>query len=406
MVCWTWVTVVAKLPTHLQLQLRLKPITLVFLRMLSKPAVWVLRAPKIGGGSSAFFTVELGLTPQDANFSGASVPFDAYNRSTTNGGSSVDNRQSFLGLKKNGIGQFAFGRQYTVIFQEVAKTDADQMNNLVGNVIYQGSTKVAAGSNTGGSYGESFTNRVSNALTAESDTFAGFKAAGFFAVNNSTKTSSTAATNATSGYGVSNYNGWGLNANYTWNKLYATVAYQSLKTQLTNDYTSVAANLNTNDGQPLAPVVVAASTAANIPAIMLADKQTYVAASYDFGILKAYVQWIGRKIQNDTTVAASSLYAGAQMNRTAQQIGVRSFITPTIEGFGSIGNGKITGPMTATGAPASNSFVGWQVGSNYYLSKRTNVYAIYGSQQTSQTSAVQGSGASANQYAVGLRHTF
>jgi predicted porin len=361
----------------------------------------------LGGGASAFFTVELGLAPQDANLSGSTAPQDSFNKSMTNGGGQVDNRQSFVGLKKNGIGQFAFGRQYTVIFQEAAKTDTSQLANIVGNVIYQGTTSAPSGTaGTGYGYGESFTNRTSNTLTVGSASFAGFQGNAFYALKNSTKTSDTAATNLTSGYGVTNYNGYGLNLNYTWNKLYATVAYQSIKTQLTNDYTSAATTTNVNDGGVLAPVVIAAATTTTIPAIMLADKQTYAAATYDFGILKAYAQWIGRKIQNDTTVAASSLYAGSQLNRTAQQIGVRSFVTPTIEAYASIGNGKITGPQLSTGQPASLSFVGYQLGSNYWLSKRTNLYAIYGQNQTGASTTVAGGGASANQYAVGVRHTF
>ena len=138
------------------------------------------------------------------------------------------------------------------------------------------------------------------------------------------------------------------------------------------------------------------------------DKQTYVGGTYDFGILKAYAQWSGRKVQNDvgysTTVAA-----GQQANRTAQQLGVRSYITPTVEAWGSIGNGKYTGAAASatSGLPASVSFIGWQLGSNYYLSKRTNLYAIYGqTQSTSGSANTAGSGATANQYALGMRHTF
>jgi predicted porin len=55
------------------------------------------------------------------------------------------------------------------------------------------------------------------------------------------------------------------------------------------------------------------------------------------------------------------------------------------------------------GGPTSN-FTGWQVGSNYILSKRTNLYAIYGASQTSSNSTT--ASASGSQYAVGLRHTF
>jgi predicted porin len=123
------------------------------------------------------------------------------------------------------------------------------------------------------------------------------------------------------------------------------------------------------------------------------DNQAYVAATYDFGILKAYAGWIDRKA---TTVQTSNSYA----KRTAQQIGVRSFITPTIEAWASIGNGRYT--AFGVGSPTAN-FTGYQVGSNYLLSKRTNLYAIFGSTQTSTTTSGAGS---QNNYAVGVRHTF
>ena len=112
--------------------------------------------------------------------------------------------------------------------------------------------------------------------------------------------------------------------------------------------------------------------------------------------MKAYAQWVGRRVQND--------YAGGeQLNRNAQQIGVRSFITPTIETWASIGNGKY---RTTVGTTSAN-ITGWQLGTNYLLSKRTNLYAIYGQTQTSSGSTTPNTtGAGANQYAVGVRHTF
>jgi len=70
--------------------------------------------------------------------------------------------------------------------------------------------------------------------------------------------------------------------------------------------------------------------------------------------------------------------------------------------------GKYKGaPLSATAASPTVNFTGWQLGGNYYLSKRTNLYAIYGQQQTSSTTPnTTGSGNTANQYALGLRHTF
>jgi len=358
----------------------------------------------LGGGASAFFTVEMGLTPQNPALGGATAK-DGFQGTDQNGGSSIDNRQSFAGLKKNGIGQFAFGRQYTPIFNAGAATDASQYANVLGNVIYNGSSVAgqdASGGNSG-SVNTAFTNRGSNALTASSDKFAGFGVSGMYALNNQNVTQLT-VNNSSGGGGMTNWNGWGLSADYTWQKLYLTVAYQSFKTQYTNGVYSSAGNINLGAGATGGQSVTAAQLFAPSTA---ADKQTYVGGTYDFGILKAYAQWVGRKIQQDNAAYSTATTTGTQLNRTAQQIGVRSYITPTIEAWASVGNGKYTGPVTTAGTPASLSFFGYQLGGNYYLSKRTNLYAIYGqTQSTSGTTGVAGSGSSGNQYALGMRHTF
>jgi predicted porin len=146
------------------------------------------------------------------------------------------------------------------------------------------------------------------------------------------------------------------------------------------------------------------------------DNQMYIAATYDFGILKAYAQYINRKV-------SATYNNGLYVKRTAQQIGVRGNVTKTIEGFASVGTGKVTnsydvgasGNSIATqtvGAP----FSGYQLGSNYWLSKRTNLYAIYGITQTGNavypttvngaTAAVNANSNSISAYALGVRHTF
>jgi len=377
----------------------------------------------LGGGASAFFTVEMGLTPQNPNIGGTTAN-DKIQGTDQNGGSTLDNRQSFVGLKKNGIGQAAFGRQYTPIFNAGAATDASQYANVLGNVIYNGSSIAGVDAQGGnyGSYNSAFTNRASNALTFNSDKFAGFGVNGMYAMNNQNSTqfgsvvagATAAQVTAASTFGGNvNWNGWGLSADYTWQKLYLTVAYQSFKTQYANPIVPATGLINVGGtgqgGQSI-------STATLFGASTLSDKQTYVGGTYDFGILKAYAQWVGRKVQQDNAASNSLSVTGAQLNRTAQQIGVRSYITPTIEAWGSVGSGKYTGPVSTSAVtggaavgtlPASVNFIGWQLGSNYYLSKRTNLYAIYGQTQTSSgTSGTPGSGSSGNQYALGVRHTF
>ena len=113
----------------------------------------------LGGGTSAFFTVEFALAPQDITVSG-----------NTNGG--LSNRQTFVGLKKAGLGQTAVGLQYTPVFNAAAATDPGQLNNMTGNVVYASSTGLTSGSASSNNFG--FTNRTGNTLSVKSDNFAGF----------------------------------------------------------------------------------------------------------------------------------------------------------------------------------------------------------------------------------------
>jgi len=370
----------------------------------------------LGGGASAFFTVELGLTPANSELSGGTAE-DRLQKTTGGSGSTIDNRQSFVGLKKNGIGQFAFGRQYTPIFNTGAATSPGQYNNVVGDLVYlSGSVYSSSGTVNSSNNNLGFTNRASNALTAQSDNFAGFVVGGMYAMNNQNQTELAApgAYTASSG-GNTNWSGWGLNGSFTWQKLYVGVAYQSFKTQYNTGVGVGQSIMNVGSPAVTSGQVTGTDTTVSNNAVsgtaklfnaaQISDKQTLVGATYDFGILKAYAQWVGRKVQND--YADGSAAAGEQFNRNAQQIGVRSYITPTIESWASIGNGK----AKVTQGAASMNFTGWQIGSNYYLSKRTNLYAIYGQNNTSSASQANGTPASlsssgSQQYALGVRHTF
>ena len=164
-------------------------------------------------------------------------------------------------------------------------------------------------------------------------------------------------------------------------RLYVVAAFQNFKNQSNvSNVTLTTANTAIDNG------------------INTSSNESYAAATYDFGIAKAYVNWVSRKV---TSVLNSNNYA----KRAGQQIGVRSYITPTIEAWGTVGTGRYT--AYGAGEPTANMNA-WQLGSNYYLSKRTNLYAIYGKAQTSNIVSVAGvnGAASSSQYAVGVRHTF
>ena len=323
----------------------------------------------LGGGKSAFFTIETGMQPSNAT------------------ASTWNNRQSFVGLKSNGLGQASIGTQYTTVFQALAATDVGQTNNMPGSAVYpvnpngngnSGATPFASTGSAGSGTSDGLTVRTSNTLQAQSDKFAGLSLGAMLVQNGSTTTPTT------TGSTTNNYTGWGLKLDYTWNKLYLVLANNALRSSNPS------------------PTVVSVATSS--PAIWSAagggnntqDNQQYAAATYDFGILKAYLQYVNRK---DTSTVDTSYYA----KRSAQQIGVRSYITPTIEGWANWGNGKDT--AFGQSQPSAN-FTAWQAGLNYYLSKRTNLYGIYGANNLSSSSSTAGLALNNTGFAVGVRHTF
>jgi predicted porin len=343
----------------------------------------------LGGGMSAFFTAEFQLYPEDQQLSGnGTTVADSAKQGyqTTTGG--LLNRQTFVGLKKNGIGQAAVGTQYTPVFNAGAATSPGQYNNMLGDVVYAGST--TAGNNGGGAVSTGFTNRTSNTLTVQSDKFAGFSAGAMYTLNNS-NTSQTGTAAAPVGGNV-NANGWGLNADYTYKKFYITAAYQALKQLTTASNVGAVTTTNTVPWTGAQPSSLVSGSGLNVQ-----DNQFLAGTTYDFGILKAYAQYVSRK-------ATSTISSNYYVKRSAEQIGVRSYITPTIEAWASAGLGRYT--AFGSGQPTGN-FNGWQLGSNYYLSKRTNLYAIYGQQLFSNTNTGTATvSAGANNYAIGVRHTF
>lgn len=306
----------------------------------------------LGGGMNAFFTIE-----QDVNVNSTS-------QSITN------NRQSFVGLGKKGLGNVAFGMQNTLVHNAVGATDPGQQNNMPGSIIYPVSANTTANAASGNGSGYAYTVRTPNTLALKSDSFAGFKVNAMYSMNNKDSTVESSLTG-----GNANATAWGISADYTWQKLYVTVAYQNLKNETAN---TTADTFGTTIGSM----------------VNTTSAQTYAGATYDFGILKAYANYINRKDSNNFNT-------NEYLKRSGQQIGVRSFITPTIEAWANIGNGDYA--AYGTGSPTAN-FTAYQVGGNYWLSKRTNLYTIFGSTQTSSTSSTASYGS--NAYAVGVRHTF
>ncbi len=333
----------------------------------------------LGGGTAAIFTFEVGLQPAGNagnNTNGTST--DAAGAGTW----APNVRQAFVGLSQKGLGNVRVGTQNTLFWEQAGSNTTGQLAQTLGSMLAPTSDgaflSTSAQGGNAGSQSAAYTARTTNTIRFASDRMMGLIAKAAYTQSNrdSTQTANT-ATSQTGGN--NNQNGYQLALDYVFQKANVQASYASFTSEN--------------------PFTVAPSATTTIPwgsgiqGNNAKDAQTLITASYDFGILKAYAGWTDRKV-------TSSLNSNLYVKRTAQEIGVRSFITPKIEGWASVGNGR----FTAFGAnqPTAN-IVGYQLGSNYWMSKRTNLYAIFGAHGTSSTS----NGAyNANQYSVGARHTF
>ena len=414
----------------------------------------------MGGGTSAFFTVEFGLTPTDSQSIGGGGSIAGTAGSGGGNGNSqgagLNNRQSFAGIKKNGIGAFSIGTQYTPMHEGVAITDPGMQNNMPGNLIYVSDLSVNSYGNQftaanapnngnfgaaptvggpGGGGGAAYIVRSGNSLKFVSDPYAGVVAKLMYAQSNSNTNTTTpaAGTNVTANSGGTiNNTLTAVGLEWTWNKLVAVADYtqakaQTYASQVTVNGINTTAPAGSYNAQTPAGLFQVQGTAvpagttwgAGSTAQNILENNQYLGAVYDFGILKGYVNYVARK-------ASATYDSNVFMKRTAQQIGVRSFVTPQIEAWASGATGKVTNsyysPPAIGGAQngGTNSVganvTAFQLGSNYWLSKRTNLYAIYGitktgnavypNSTTGNTATINANSSAISAYAVGMRHTF
>jgi predicted porin len=338
----------------------------------------------LGGGTRAFFTAEFGVAPTSWNLSG-------------NDNDGLFNRQTFVGLAQKGIGQAAIGTQYTPVHVAVGRTDPGQTNNIQGNLVY--SVDSATGSTM--STMPSYSVRYNNALTLQTERISGFQLSAIY--NNSNSNSNNPASIQT----VGNNQAYGLGLNFVWNKLNIDVATNQSRQQAIS-----GSAVQTAYGPSAA---VRNSAVPNLLGNNVNWGQTYVGATYDFGIFTAYAQYLSSKM-------VSNANDQAYVQRNVSQIGIRSYVTKTVEAWASGGMGRLSAgglstfaSNSATGAASSQNALatttrttsdlnGYQLGANYWLSKRTNMYAIFGQQVRSQTASISAAGQSS--YGLGLRHTF
>jgi predicted porin len=358
--------------------------------MLSTSRLGFRGVEDLGGGMSASFVAEMGLTPTGNGFSGSTN----FNSSPMGSGyvhnaGGVDSRQMFAGLGSKGLGEIRIGRQNTPVHEAICATNAGQCNALVGDLINQSANSSATQTVANG-LAVSHQVRASNSITARTENINGFQATALLSVNNNfVENPNNVAINTQAGQGATNYRMWGLNGSFTGIKnLDARVAHQV--TGLNRDNIAATANSQIVIGSALFDIAPAATQG------IARREQTdqYANLSYNFGVAKVALQTSVLKVE-DSGIQA--------LKRTANQLAVNVPVSGAIGVWASYGVGKYQ--LLTSGR--NTAFTGMQLGTTYNLSKRTNLYGIYG--QVKQDALNQTAGQvdyKDQQYAVGIRHSF
>jgi predicted porin len=349
----------------------------------------------LGGGLSAQFNLEY----QVANGTGTTT--------TTN------IRTSTVGLTSKQFGTFNIGRQLTGMHNVLTATSPISGNNMAGDIQY--SDSVSSSDTAGISLRQHRgTNgieavRANNSLSYITPTMSGFNARVDYASDKSNADSSVVGNDAKLDH-------LGLSANYTQGNLLVTAGTHTVKGKLAP---VTAKNGIYNDGTNADTGYYYASKAAAktdytivaaVKGIDATNDETKftvdaIAARYTIGAVKLNAIYSEKK----------QSYEGIQgYKQDAMQFGVSYDIGKvTLAGQYGEGSTKFTNgtDKTTNGAKLDNK--AYQLAAIYNLSKRTNVYAVYGTDEQKQASnstdgtfGTNGDKIQRTQYAVGLRHSF
>ena len=356
----------------------------------------------MGGGMKTMFYVESGLqvsssSPEQGGLGGTGA--------TNNGPGPLGNvRQAFLGLGSK-YGNLTAGWQYTPEYFQ-------RTTNIGGSANTLGIAATTA-SNGGIAVASRGTLDSMNAFKYESPKFFDTTFTAMVGTSNTTQTSaygvstSAAATaqslNASAVGGGQNITSTGLGqalaANWSKGNAQGTLSYSKEKVINSNAY------YYTNGGMAINPVTVTTVatgssvtyTGATIATANTTQQNFMASGSYDFGIVKV----MGIAANRRTTANATS----AVTNVDIYNVGALVPVTPTIK----LGANYAYAHAGASGKDSKNQ--AFQASVQYSLSKRTTAYALasravmsdIGAAASAITSTVT---TSANQYSLGLAHTF
>lgn len=272
----------------------------------------------LGNGLSANFVLETGINVDTGGFAQTNTAFG---------------RQAYVGLNSDSLGSVRLGLQYTPLRQAVDAIDPFNIG-LAGNAL-----KTLGG----GGYQE----RVKNAVTYSTPSWAGFSGQVAYGFG---ETAGNSSANRTSGFGV----------NYDMGNAAVRLAYNKTNT--------------------------------NVPLLTNTDaRDTFLGGTYDFGFVKAHAAYADRKLDNNllaTTTKSRNYLLGASVPLGAHNI-MASYIRNDVRNIGSSNSNQ------------------YAIGYTYTMSKRTNLYSSYGRYTNDGLAALNANpGLTGSQLNAGIRHIF
>ena len=354
----------------------------------------------LGGGKAAFFNLEYDLvdlgtggngtntssTVADVNpATGSSGVNGLVSAGTTNYANGFGARLAFIGLRDKGLGELRVGRQAQLIHTVIANGLAGAGNNVAGSFYSSGTNSMANSAAI-----RPHLVFVNRAITYFSPNMGGF-VLGLQTSNQLVSASDSAASTST-------------------NETSASLAFTGIK-NLNVQAAITKIHNNTSPGTASTNTVGAGSTAANATLFQQSNnvQLTALTANYNFGSVQAF----GAAVQNSTSSLAGVNFA----KTTTYEIGVRAPVTPAVtlvasaftgtrDGSGTASTSTLTGSNAITGALGDANVNGYQLGSIYNLSKRSSLYAIYGTQAIKGKSAQTNAKTESTGMAIGVRHSF
>jgi len=315
---------------------------------------------------SATFNYELAITP------GSGALNTTAGTGSTDANVSTAPRTSTVGLVSKSFGSLQMGRALTGIHGVIAG-DVWGGNNMVGDMTYSAFTSTTATSpqsitvvnDVSGRISNQFT-RLNNLVSYTTPTMSGLTARIDWAANTLTDVNYAGAQSSLQGATLL----------YTWKQF---------------TFKAATASSTYNDIQASTSIFTGVKATANAASAMY--KQGPLTIQYTYGANRL-----------DRVQVATSTANPQQSRVKAQKLSASYNITPQIMGFVQYGVGGSEGTKVASASNNQTQDTAMQIGAEYSMSKRTALYAAYGSQdrKTINTSAK----ADMEQYAVGLRHTF